>query len=136
MNLPAPAFFLLSTLVTLIAFSAPNSAHADPIFASNSTLSKTANAQPVLSGGIKAIGQSSSGFFQDETLYSYAQDQVLTQFWFCTRNATIGTQCVAAPIIVHATWTEGVGRQKDLIIDSRLAQKEFGMPSKITVATR
>jgi hypothetical protein len=47
-----------------------------------------------------------AGFFQHESLYTFAQDSQITQLWFCHSTTKLGMQCVAAPIVVTATWVQ------------------------------
>ena len=135
-------FLLAFSCLIFGVLNSPN-VEADPIFSTASDASKVSNAEPVLANGAKILASSAltvasakSGFFQDESLQTYAQDQVSAQFWFCTHHLALGTHCVAAPIIPHGAWQGAASHQNALNSDIKLAQKELGIPSKITVATR
>jgi hypothetical protein len=80
-----------------MAFSAPMSAEMN-ILGTDSARAKPALAQK--------LQDNKSGFFQHESLYAYAQDSQVTQLWFCHSTTKLGVQCVAAPVVVTATWVQ------------------------------
>lgn len=62
-----------------------------------------ARAKPALG---QKLQDNKSGFFQHESLYAFAQDSQVTQLWFCNSTTKLGVQCVAAPVVVTATWVQ------------------------------
>jgi hypothetical protein len=80
-----------------MAFSATMSAEMNILGADN------ARARPTLA---PKVLDNKSGFFQHESLYAFAQDSQVTQLWFCHSTTKLGVQCVAAPVVVTATWVQ------------------------------
>jgi hypothetical protein len=96
--------FLLSTVTAFglicqfsFALAAPTTAEITILNGDNT------HAKPALAPRVQ---ENKSGFFQHESLYSFAQDNQTTQLWFCHATQKLGVQCVAAPIIVTATWVQ------------------------------
>jgi hypothetical protein len=80
-----------------LAFSATMTAEMNILGADN------ARARPALAHKLQ---DNKSGFFQHESLYAFAQDSQVTQLWFCHSTTKLGVQCVAAPVVVTATWVQ------------------------------
>jgi hypothetical protein len=90
------AGLLLATALPF-AFSATMTAEMNILGADN------ARAKPALA---QKLQDNKSGFFQHESLYAFAQDSQVTQLWFCHSTTKLGVQCVAAPVVVTATWVQ------------------------------
>ena len=79
------------------------------------------------------VPENRSGFFQHESLYTFAQDRQTTELWFCHSTAKLGLQCVSAQLIPNR---REIGWKADRSSATTLAHHSLGIQSSMLVMSK